>query len=309
VKEKDYDIVIIGGGPAGLSAGIYTARARLKSLLIERGMVGGQIVNAERVDNYPGFPQGISGIDLTQQMHEQAVNNGLETLTADVTGLELNGERKIVKTASGEHFCRGLIIACGSERNKLGIPGEANFTGRGVSYCATCDAAFFRDSPVAVVGGGNAAISEALHLIKFASKVTVIHRRNRLRATGIMQEVAFAMPDRIDFMWDTVVDEVEGDDFVKSLKMRNVKTGEELHLDVAGVFLAIGFTPNTAFLKGVVPLDANGAIIVDEGLETAVKNVYAAGDVRSGATLQVITAVGDGARAAINLEKALGGEI
>jgi len=304
--SNQYDVIIIGGGPAGLSAGIYTARARLSSLLIERGMMGGQIVNAEQVDNYPGFPEGIGGLELTQLMHRQATRYGLSTVIADVTGIELKAEWKVVGTSAGEYSGKAVIIACGSERNKLGIPGEEEFPGRGVSYCATCDAAFFVDKPVAVVGGGNAAVTEALHLRKFASEVIVIHRRDRLRATRIMQEMAFAEA-KIKFLWDTVVTAIEGGEFVKSLKLRHAKTGEESRIDVAGIFISVGFKPNTDYLKGVVPLDGQGAVITDEKLETSVAGIYSAGDVRSNSTWQVITAAGDGARAAINLEKALSG--
>jgi len=198
-SSKDYDIVIVGGGPAGLSAGIYTSRARLGSLLIERGVVGGQILSAEQVENYPGFPEGISGFNLTQFMHQQATGFGLETVMADVTGIEVAGERKVVKTSLGDFVARAVIIASGSERQKLDVPGEAEYTGKGVSYCATCDAAFFKDKPVAVVGGGNAAVTEALELTRFASKITVIHRRRELRAAKILQEKAFAEP-KIEFL-------------------------------------------------------------------------------------------------------------
>ncbi|MDD4860201.1 MAG: FAD-dependent oxidoreductase, partial [Dehalococcoidales bacterium] len=219
---QQYDVVIIGGGPAGLSAAIYTARARLNTLLIERGMVGGQIINAELVENYPGY-RGISGMELTQKMHEQATGFGLKTTTADVTGIAVEGERKLVNTSDGSYAARAVIIASGSERNKLGIPGEDKYTGKGVSYCATCDAAFFRDKPVAVVGGGNAALTEALHLTHYASKVTLIHRRNQLRATVIMQEKARAEP-KMARRLDTITEAIEGNDFVRQLRLRDVNT-------------------------------------------------------------------------------------
>lgn len=305
-NAEKYDVVIIGGGPAGLSAAIYTARARLNSLLIERGIVGGQIINAEVVENYPGFPQGISGMELTQLMHQQATGFGLKTIVAEVIGVELAGDQKLVKTAEGDFAARMVIIASGSERNKLGVPGEEEYTGKGVSYCATCDAAFFRDKPVAVVGGGNAALTEALHLTRFASKVTLIHRRNRLRATTILQEKAQAEP-KMSFLFDTVVEAVEGGDFVKRLRLSNVNTGAESTLEVAGVFVSVGFRPNTEYLKGAVPLDETGAVIVNEDLQTKVAGVYAAGDVRSRSVWQVITAAGDGACAAIHVERALSG--
>jgi len=300
--NKEYEVIIIGGGPAGLSAGLYTARARLSSLLIEKGVIGGLIVNAEGVENYPGFPEGISGYDLTQLMQEQATKFGLETLTAEVTNVELEEGKKITKTSEGNSVAKAMIIASGSERIKLDIPGEKEFTGRGVSYCAICDAAFFSEQPVAVVGGGNAAIYEALQLSKFASKVIVIHRRRGLRATRIVQEKAFAEP-KIEFLWDTVVDEIEGDDMVQRLRLGNVVTGEKSVLDVAGIFVSIGFKPNTAYLKGVLPLDTAGYIITNEKMETEIPGIFAAGDIRSGSIRQVIAAAGDGATAAIYAER------
>ncbi|MDD5126760.1 MAG: thioredoxin-disulfide reductase [Dehalococcoidales bacterium] len=300
-----YDVVIIGGGPAGLSAAIYTARARLNTLLIERGMVGGQIVNAELVENYPGYA-GISGMELTQKMHEQATGFGLKTVTGEVTGISTEGERKTVNTGNGSFAAHAIIIASGSERSKLGVPGEEKYTGKGVSYCATCDAAFFRDKPVAVVGGGNSALTEALHLTHYASKVTLIHRRNQLRATAIMQERIRSNP-KMALRLDTVVDAIEGNEFVSELKLRDVNTKKNCTLEVAGVFVSVGFRPNTSFLKSIVPLDQAGAVIVDENLQTKIPGIYAAGDVRSRSVWQVITAAGDGACAGIHVERALGG--
>ena len=301
MKNK-YEVVIIGGGPAGLSAGIYTARARLSSLLIEKGIIGGQIVNAESVENYPGFPEGISGYDLAELMHQQAQKLGLETLTTEVTGIELKGKQKIVQTSEGSFAAKAMIIASGSEWNKLDIPGEKEFTGRGVSYCAICDGAFFSKQPVAVVGGGNAAITEALSLTNFASKVTVIHRRQELRATRILQEKAFATP-KIEFIWDTVVEEIEGEDVVKRLKLSNVTNGAKSSIDVAGIFVAIGFKPNTDYLKSILALDATGHITTNERMETEIPGIFAAGDVRANSIRQVVSAVGDGATAAIYAER------
>jgi len=300
--NKAYEVVIIGGGPAGLNAGIYTARARLSSLLIERGLIGGQVANAELVENYPGFPEGISGYDLAELMHRQATKFGLEILTAEVTGVELNGEQKIVKTNEGDFVVKAMIIASGSEWIKLGIPGEKEFTGKGVSYCAICDGAFFTDQTVAVVGGGNAAITEALSLTKFASKVIVIHRRQELRATRIVQEEAFAEP-KIEFLWNTVVEEIEGGEVVKRLRLRNVTTGEKSSLDVDGIFVAIGFKPNTDYMKSTLSLDATGHVITNEKMETEIPGIFAAGDVRSSSIRQIIAAVGDGATAAIYAER------
>jgi thioredoxin reductase (NADPH) len=303
-RPQHYEVIIIGGGPAGLSAAIYTARARLDSLLIEKGLVGGQIVNAERLDNFPGFPDGISGTKLAELMHEQATKYGLKTTIAEVTGVRLEKELKVIETASGSYRTRALIIASGCHRQKLGVAGEAEFTGKGVSYCATCDGAFFRELPVAVVGGGNAAVTEALHLTKFASKVTVIHRRDQLRAGKILQEKAFSEP-KIDFRWDSVVSKIEGKDLVSGLKLRDVKTSRESTLSVSGVFVSIGFIPNTEYLKGVVPLAENGAVITNDLMETEVAGIYAAGDIRKGSPRQVITACGDGATAAIQATKFL----
>jgi len=306
-EKREYEVVIIGGGPAGLTAGIYAARARLKSLLIEKGAVGGWIINAGEVENYPGFPDGVNGLALVDAMQQQATKFGLEMLTAEVTGLELKGEEKVLQTSEGDIVARAVIVAGGSDRVKLGVPGEDEFTGRGVAYCAVCDGYFYRDVPVAVVGGGNAAMNEALELTKFASKVTVIHRREELRATKILQERAFAAP-KIEFLWDTVVEAVEGENTVKRLRLKNVKTGEKSALDISGVFVAVGFRPNTGYLKKVVTLEKDGTIITNEKMETNVPGIFAAGDIRSSSIRQVAGAVGDGAVAAIYVEHYLAGK-
>jgi len=302
---KNYDVIIIGGGPAGLSAGIYTARARLKTALIEKGAVGGMIINAALVENYPGYADGVSGIDLTQAMHKQATKFGLETLSAEVTGISVNGKNKVVKTSAGDFSARAVIIAGGSARQKLGVPGEAVYTGKGVSYCATCDGAFFRDKVVAVIGGGNAAVTEALELVKFASKIYVIHRRHELRATKIVQEKAFA-ERKIEFIWDSVVTAVLGGVFVNKIRLKNVKTGKESEIAVDGVFVNVGSQPATGYLKGMLTLDANGAIVVNHKMETSVPGIYAIGDIRSDSIRQAIGAAGDGAIAAVNAGKYLG---
>ena len=301
MTEK-YDVVIIGGGPAGLTAGLYTSRAKLNSLLIEKGLVGGQIANAERVENYPGFSEGINGVELGQLMHQQATKYGLKTLFAEVTDIELQEGLKVIRTTEDDFIAKAVIIAGGSERQKLGVSGEEKFTGKGVSYCATCDAAFFREQPVAVVGGGDAAITEALHLTKFASRVTVIHRRDQLRASRILQEKAFSQP-KMEFRWNSIVDKIEGGDLVKRIRLRQVKTGEESALEVAGIFISIGLKPNTDYLKGILPLDVTGLIITDEKMETKIPGIFAAGDIRHNSARQVITAAGDGATAAIYAEK------
>lgn len=304
--KNEYDVIIIGGGAAGLTAAIYTARARLTCLLLEGAMVGGQILNAERVDNYPGFLQGISGMDLTKLMHQQAIQYGLKTVNDMATGIELKGQQKVVKTATDTYYAKALIIASGAARQKLGIPGEAEFTGKGVSYCATCDAAFFREVTVAVAGGGNAALTEALHLSKFAAKVIVIHRRDQFRATRIVQEKVSAEP-KIEFLLDTVVEEIQGDELVRRLKLRNLKTGQRSILEIAGIFVAVGFKPNTGYLKDLLPLDDIGAIITNDWMETKIPGIFAAGDIRHNSIRQVITAAGDGAIAAVAAEKYLAG--
>jgi thioredoxin reductase (NADPH) len=302
--DNNYEVIIIGGGPSGLSAGLYSSRARLNSLLVEKGMVGGQIVSAERVDNYPGFLEGISGFNLSQLMHQQAAKYGLKTIIAEATGIKLGEEQKEVKTTEGNFTAKAVIIASGSERRKLSIPGEEKFMGRGVSYCATCDAAFFREVPVAVVGGGDVAITEALHLAKFAAKVTIIHRRDQLRASRILQEKAFSEP-KIQFLWNAIVDEIDGEDLVKRIKLREVKTGEKSTLEVAGVFISIGLKPSTDYLKRILPLDPAGYIITNDKMETEIPGIFAAGDIRHDSARQAITAAGDGATAAIFAEQFL----
>jgi thioredoxin reductase (NADPH) len=302
--KRNYDVVIIGGGPAGLTAGLYTARARLSSLLIEKALIGGLMTNAERIETFPGFPEGISGFDLGQLMHQQATKFGLETLTAEVTGIELKEDKKVVKTTEGDFIAKAVIIAGGSKRQKLGVPGEEEFTGKGVSYCATCDAPLFSDQTVAVVGGSNAAISEALHIAQFASRVIVIHRRHELRASAILQERAFAEP-KIEFLWDTTVERIEGEDFVKRLRLNQVETGKKSTLEVGGIFVSIGSNPDTDYLKGIIPLDPVGYIITDKKMETEVPGIFAAGDIRQDSIRQSASAAGDGATAAVYTQRFL----
>lgn len=298
-----HQLIIIGGGPAGLTAGIYAARGRIDTLLIEKAGIGGQIVYAEKVENYPGFPEGISGFELTDLMHKQAQKWGLKTLTSDVTGLTpVEGGDIVVKTGDGDFRGSSVIVASGSERGKLGVPGEERLLGKGVSYCATCDGAFFRNEVVAVVGGGNAAVNEALALTHFASKVYLVHRRNELRATRVVQEKLFA-DSRVQPVWDTVVEEVQGEDKVQKLRVRNVKTGAVSYLEVGGVFVATGLLPATDFVKGLLELDPQGHIITNEVMETRVPGIFAAGDVRHNSAKQCITAAGDGATAALTAEK------
>jgi thioredoxin reductase (NADPH) len=304
--DKEYELIICGGGPAGLTAGLYAARNRVKTLMIEKAMVGGLAVYAELIENYPGFPEGIGGMELGQLMLQQAEKFGLESLTAEISALEIEGRDKLLRTSEGELRARALIIALGSERIQLGVPGEKELLGKGVSYCATCDAAFFRNKEVAVVGGGNSAISEALHLAKFASKVNVIHRRDQFRATRVFEEKARAEP-KINFLVNTTVDAIEGHEVVESLRLNNVKSGAKSVLPLSGIFVAIGQRPNTEFIKNLVSLDATGYIIVNEKMETNLPGVFAAGDIRSNSIRQTISAAGDGATAAMFADRYLGG--
>ena len=298
-----YQIVIIGGGPAGLTAGLYASRAGLRSLLLERGIPGGQIINARLVENYPGFPEGISGPELGQFMHRQAAKYGLETVAIEATSVS-TGHAYEVSTSEGNIQAESIIIATGSEYHKLGVIGEEILSGRGVSYCATCDGFFFRDRQVAVVGGGDTAITDALELSQHARKVYVIHRRDQLRATKALQEKAFSQP-KIELVWDTVVVEVVGDKMLRNLRLRNVKTGRSSNLEVDGVFVAVGLKPNSHVFSQLVTLDEAGFIITDELMRTSAPGIFAAGDVRQNSFRQAITAAGDGAAAASSAFKYL----
>jgi len=299
-----YQVIIIGGGPAGLTAGLYASRAGLTTLMIEKGLFGGQITYAEHVENFPGFPEGISGMELGDKMRVQGEKYGLKTITAEVTGLEMKGALKIVKTTEGDFTGRVVILAGGAIRRKLGVEGESRLTGRGVSYCAVCDAAFFHDQKLAVVGGGDTAITEALHLTKFASKIIIIHRRNQLRAALILQEKIRSEP-KINFLWDTTISAIEGKDNVERLKLLNVKTNQNSVLEVNGVFISVGINPDTEYLRGILPLDESGYIITNEKMETPLPGILAAGDIRHNSARQAITAAGDGATAAIYAQKYL----
>jgi thioredoxin reductase (NADPH) len=303
-KEKPYEVIILGGGPAGLTAGLYTSRARLLTLLVESGLYGGQMTTTEMIENYPGFPQGVTGEELSRLMEEQARRFGMGTVKQEVVRVTVEGNLKRVHTSEASYLCEALIVCTGTEYRKLGAPGEKEFAGKGVSYCATCDGAFFQDASIVVVGGGDSALTEALFLTKFVKDLTIIHRRDALRATKIYQERALANP-KIKFMWNSVLDEVKGDQVVRSVVVKNVKTGERSELPVEGVFLFVGLTPKTEFLKGVVTLDEAGYVITDENCETSVKGIFAAGDCRKKLLRQVATSVGDGATAAFAAEKYL----
>jgi thioredoxin reductase (NADPH) len=296
-----YDVIIIGGGPAGLTAGLYASRAGLRSLLLERGMLGGQMVNAALVENYPGFPDGIAGSDLGSLMHQQASKYGLELTTAEVTGIT-EGRHYIVATTGDSFEAAAIIIATGSEYRKLEVPGERRLSGRGVSYCATCDGFFFRNREVAVVGGGDTAVTDALELSQHARKVYVIHRRDQLRAGKALQQRAFDHP-KLEFIWNTVVEEVLGEEILNGLRLRNVKTGQQSILRVDGVFVAVGLVPNSRSFFDILELDGTGCIVTDEVMATSAPGIFAAGDIRGNSPRQIAAAVGDGAAAAMSAFK------
>ncbi len=303
ITPPDYDVIIVGGGPAGLTAGLYTCRARLKTLLIEEMFVGGQVATTEMVENYPGFKNGISGPELIQNMEEQAKKFGLEILTGGIEGLSVGkDDLKQVKLSNRELSCTALIIASGTKPNELGVKGESELKGRGVSYCATCDGPFFRGLDIAVIGGGNSAVEEGVFLTKYVKKVYIIHRRNELRADKIVQERAFNN-EKIELVWDTVLDSIDGDETVNGIEVRNVKTGVLSKLKVGGVFMYVGVKPNTEFLKGVVTVDKRGFVITDDEMKTSEPGMFAAGDVRVKLLRQIATAVGDGATAAFAAER------
>jgi thioredoxin reductase (NADPH) len=303
---KSYEVIIIGGGPAGLTAGLYTSRSRLQTLLIEIGLLGGQMTTTEVIENYPGFPQGIHGDELSRLMEEQSKRFGLEVISEEAVEVIMDGEIKVVKANDTTYHCKALIICTGNEWRKLGVSGEKELTGKGVSYCATCDGAFFQDCQIIVVGGGDSALTEALYLTKFAREITIIHRRDALRGTKIYQERVFANP-KIKLLWNSVVQEIKGDSVVQSVLVKNVKTGEMSEVKTEGVFLFVGLSPRTEFLQGLVNLDAAGYIITDENCKTSVEGIFAAGDCRKKLLRQVATAVGDGATAAFATEKYLEG--
>ncbi len=300
----DYDLVIAGGGPAGLTAGLYAARAKLKTLLIEKMVIGGQAASTFLIENYPGFPDGISGPDLTQAMESQAKRFGLEISNGDVSRVLPQGKLWEINHDGNRIMTKAVIIATGADPKKLGVPGEDEMKGKGVSYCATCDGPFFRDEEIAVIGGGDAAVDEALYLTRFAKKVYLIHRRNALRATKISQDRAFAN-EKIEILWDTVVEKIAGEKSVAGLELKNVKTLRSSDLKVAGVFLYVGWKPQTDFLRGIVGLDEQGFILTDSNMATYAPGLFAAGDVRQKLLRQITTAVGDGATAAFAAERYL----
>jgi thioredoxin reductase (NADPH) len=302
MPQADYDLIIAGGGPAGLTAGLYAGRAMLKTLLLERMILGGQAASTFLIENYPGFPDGIPGPELSQAMEKQARNFGLVIESGEINALRPADKLWEIETGGRAIRSKAVIITTGVEPHKLGVPGEEELRGRGVSYCATCDGPFFRNQEIAVVGGGDSAVDEAIYLTRFAGKVYLIHRRNALRAEKILQDRAFKNP-KIEILWDTVVTKVVGQNGVDGLEIRNVKTQALRELKVGGVFFYVGWLPLTGFLKGIVPLDPAGYVVTDANMATSAPGVFAAGDVRQKTLRQVATAVGDGAIAAFSAEK------
>ena len=302
--KYDYDVVIIGGGPAGLCAGLYASRAKLSTLIVDKLIPGGQILNTELVEDYPGF-ESILGPDLAAKMQAHAEKFGAQVVMDEVVEVRSEGHHgrvKVVQTVEREYRAKAVIVCAGGSPVKLNVPGEERLNARGVSYCAVCDGPFFNGRVLAVVGGGDAAVEEGVFLTKYASKVYLIHRRDQLRAQKLLQDRLFANP-KVEVIWDTEVDEIAGDQTVTSLRLRNKKTGETRTLDVGGIFIFVGFHPNSDIVKGQMQRDGGGHIITNQLMETGVPGIYAAGDIRAQLARQVTTAVGDATTAAIAAEK------
>lgn len=306
-----YDVIILGAGPAGLAAGLYAGRSRLNVLIIEKGQDGGQIAITDEIENYPGqIVEGESGPSLIARMTEQAEKFGAKRVSDMIKEVELEGEVKVLKSEKNEYRGKNVIIATGAHARAIGCKGEGQFRGKGVSYCATCDANFFEDFEVYVVGGGDSAVEEAMYLTKFARKVTIIHRRDELRAAKSIQEKAFKNP-KLFFMWDSVVEELEGDDILQAMYVKNVKTGEVTKVEadpedgMFGLFGFIGTVPNTKIFEGIIDMDESGYIKTDADMHTNIPGVYAAGDVRVKSLRQVVTAAADGAIAAVQVERSM----
>jgi thioredoxin reductase (NADPH) len=294
-----WDMLIIGGGAGGLTAGLYASRARAQVLLLEGGATGGAMMLTDAIENYPGFPNSVEGPELTQLMETQATKFGLQIESEQATGIRREADTFVVECAGGVRQARTLVLAMGSEHKRLGVPGEDRLAGRGVSYCATCDGAFFRDKEIIVVGGGDSAVKEALFLSRYGRRVQVVHRRNELRAEKIAQERAFANP-KLAFVWDSVVDEVVGERKVEAVRLHNVRTGAESKVAVDGVFVFVGMHPRTDVVQGLVELDAGGFIVTDVNMRTSVPGIWSAGDIRAQSYKQLATAVGDGCTAAMD---------
>ena len=302
--EEIYDLVILGAGPAGISAAIYATRSKLNTLWLEKKFVqGGQIVDTYEVDNYPGLP-GITGLDLGEAMVKHAEKLGIKPKREPVLSIEEEGGLKVIRTKKNRYMAKAVILACGAAHRQLGIPGEEELSGMGVSYCANCDGAFFQDGTVAVVGGGNVAVEDAILLSRTCKKVYLVHRRDELRADKVLQDKLFKCAN-VEMVWDSVPTVIEGTDKVEDIKVHNVKTDEEKTIAVDGVFIAVGILPNTEKFKGLVDLDESGYIIAGEDGVTSTPGIFAAGDIRTKNLRQVVTAVADGANAVISAEKIL----
>ncbi len=302
MQNVDYDLVIIGGGPAGLTAGLYAARARLNVVLIERMSPGGQVIVTDWVENYPGFPEGVSGADLSMKMSEQAQRFGLVIEYDEVQSLDPQGDVKTIQLSGKTITCHAIILTTGASPRRLGVPGEERLIGHGVSFCGTCDGPFYKDKVVAAVGGGDTAVQESVFLTKFVKKVILIHRRDELRAARILQERALEN-DKIEIMWDTIVTSLDaGLMNLEAVNVKNVKTGEEQTLKVDGCFIWVGIQPNAGFLGDAVQLDEYGFVITNQKMETSAPGVFAAGDGRGTPLRQIATAIGDGAIAAFEAE-------
>ena len=302
--EHIYDVVMIGGGPGGYSAALYTTRAGLDTLVIEKLSPGGQMTQTTQIDNYPGFDQGIDGFELGAKMKAGAERFGAKTKFAEVLSVKLSGSIKEIKTSDGTFWAKAVILATGAGHKHLGLETEEKFVGRGVAYCAACDGMFYRNKTVAVVGGGNSAVADAILLSRICKEVILIHRRDTLRATKIYHD-QLKNAENVTFCWNTVVTEFSGDNRISGLTLQNVSTGEQSHLDVDGVFISIGRNPVTDLFKGQVELDDNGYIIAGEDTKTNLPGVFAVGDVRTKALRQVVTATSDGATAAHYVEEYL----
>lgn len=300
-----YDVIIVGGGGAGLTAAIYTSRAKLKTLLVEKLAPGGQIALTDLVENYPGFPEGILGPDISLRMEEQAKKYGTQVAYQEVQRITRNEHNVFVLDCGAEKYqAKSIILAAGASFRRLNVPLEKELTGKGVSYCATCDGAFFRDKEIVVVGGGDSAMQEGLFLTRFASKVTVIHRRDKLRASPILQQRA-QENEKIVFVWDTVIEKIIGEKKVEAVELKNLKTGESREFKTDGVFIFIGHDPNTGFLKGFVDLDAHQYVKSDGSVKTSLPGVFAAGEIRAGAVKQLVSACGEGCEAALAAQEYL----
>jgi thioredoxin reductase (NADPH) len=298
ISEKHVKSLIIGGGPTGLAAALYTARAQLEPVVLTGMAIGGQVALTHIIENYPGFPDGLPGAELGDLFKEQAERFGAQIVYDTATEVDLSQRPFRVKTYSGEYTADSVIIATGATPRYLGVPGEENFTGRGVSYCGTCDGFFFKGKDVVVVGGGDSAMEEGEFLTRFADKVTVVHRRDELRASQILQERAFSNP-KIDFIWDTVVNKIEGDEAVNQVELENKKTGKKSNFGTDGIFIFIGHSPNSELFEGQLETDDEGYLLVNKFMETSIPGVFAAGEVADPHFRQVITSAGMGAAAAI----------